>query len=293
MTQHGSSGSGPAAGDPFSLAVHSLSGDVVLVTACGSMLGRDLQRIVSQQVRPEAGACLCLQHGRRVLAPDGTLLEQGITENTANVSYTKVCAGLAQACRCAQQLHRALDFTAFGAIREVHNCFENVEELRCLPDNLESLTLSPEMHASVEQLQTLPPNLRSLSLGDAFDDELRAMVWPQRLERIRFGHDFNRPLQRTALPSGLLEIHIDGLFDMPIDNVPWPLGLLELSLGPVFSWDLKHVALPSSLLALRLGASFRSSFLPLVFPLYLKTLVLDCFLIEVLPPAIFQRRCRK
>ena len=74
---------------------------------------------------------------------------------------------------------------------------------------------------------------------------------------------------------------------MPIDNVPWPLGLLELSLGPV------HVALPSSLLALRLGASFRSSFLPLVFPLYLKTLVRDCFLIEVLPPAIFQRRCRK
>ena len=70
------------------------------------MLGRDLERLVTQAVLPKAGANVRAQRGHRVLALEETLREQGITADIAGLSYAQVRTNLAPASRCAMQIRR-------------------------------------------------------------------------------------------------------------------------------------------------------------------------------------------
>ena len=87
----------------FLLSVQSLRGDAVAVRVHDDVLGRDLERLVTQAVLPKAGANVRVQHGHCVLALEEPLREQGITADTAGLSYAQVRTNLAQASRCAMQ----------------------------------------------------------------------------------------------------------------------------------------------------------------------------------------------
>ena len=86
----------------FLLPVQSLSGDAVAVRVHDDMLGRGLERLVTQAVLPKAGANVRVQHGLGVLALGKTLQE---TADSAGLFYAQVRANLAQASRCVMQIH--------------------------------------------------------------------------------------------------------------------------------------------------------------------------------------------
>eukprot|EP00435_Cladocopium_sp_Y103_P013589 s192_g3.t1 len=82
MATRGPSGDEEAGAVWFPVTVHALNGDTVDVTVQGTMLGRDLERLLVEEVAARQGAIVRVQHGARMLAPDRSLEEQGIAART-------------------------------------------------------------------------------------------------------------------------------------------------------------------------------------------------------------------
>ena len=139
--------------------------------------------------------------------------------------------------------------------------------------------------------------VKRFAFDDAFDGDVRGVVWPCELERLTFGYSFNQPIKEVAWPESLRYLVIRGDFKQPLQGVSWApsleglllLGILphESFCGTVWPASLKHLFFgggfnhpvdtrtwPPSLQTLHLGAYFNQPIAAVNWPPCLKVIYL-------------------
>jgi len=214
------------------VSVVGLDGETFTLRVMESKTGRDLRDLIVGRIPSKAGACISLLHQSQKLSMNKTLREQGLTQESASLSYVYLPVNLIG----TWALIKGLPFY------EDESVLEGVTQLKGIK--------------AYHQLQVLPTTLQSLTLDDSFSDNLASVSFPSTLRSLRFGHAFNERLDGVVLPSSLETLTFGSFFDQSLEHVKFPKHLHSLSFGLAFNHSLARVKLPSELKTLVFGREF-------------------------------------
>ena len=159
----------PGAGS-IDLQVLCLTGEEFRLNVHHDTLGREVYRMVSEQLPPKRGAKFSLYHLESKLVLTATLQEQGLA-SAATLSCTRVPTNVYDAwCYVEGEQNVNADEIAL----------EGVTKLDCAPPG--------------EYLRHLPQTLESLAFGDRFNHSLEGVPFPSGLQSLTFGDRFNHSL---------------------------------------------------------------------------------------------------
>ncbi|CAN0500031.1 unnamed protein product, partial [Ectocarpus sp. 8 AP-2014] len=89
-----------------------------------------------------------------------------------------------------------------------------------------------------------------LEFGDAFEDRLEAVPWPEHLRTMEFHPDspFDQPIELVQWPAFLQGLTFGGDFNQLIErDVVWPASLQQLTFGNRFDHPIEGTVWPNSL----------------------------------------------
>ena len=161
----------------INLEVRCLTGEGLTLNVHYTTLGREVHRMVSEQLPCKRGAKLALHHMESRLSLCKTLHEQGIA-GAATLSCTWIPTNL---------------YYGWCYLRG----FKNVDETE-----LQGLT-KLEFDPHGEYLHKLPRTLEKLTFGSGFNQRMDQVTLPSGLQGLAFADGFNRSMDRVTLPSGL------------------------------------------------------------------------------------------
>ena len=216
-----------------------LNGEGCLLRVRGSLSGRELHRMVSNQLA-KPGARLVLYLGESQLIAHQTLQEQSIVGNAAALSCMYVPTDLYAAWHSIRKQGSVVsdaELALEGVTRIAGTT--TTKYLRFLPQSLECLTFRDGFNESLEE-EVLPSNLRSLALG-SFNRSLGRWMLPSCLQSLNFGNKFNQNLNRVDLPSSLQILVFGSEFNQSLEGVTLPSGLQSLTFGRDFNQRLNRV----------------------------------------------------
>jgi len=145
--------------DEVNLQVLCLTGEAVTLSVPRSMLGYDLQRLVSEKLPCKPGAKFAVHHMNAKLRLDQSLGEQGIVEKSAMLSCTYVPTNLFTAWCYTAELPTFQREFALEGVTQIENA-TNGEYIRHLPRSLAKLSFDHSFNQSLERV-TLPSSLQS------------------------------------------------------------------------------------------------------------------------------------
>eukprot|EP00438_Fugacium_kawagutii_P005588 Skav209407 [mRNA] locus=scaffold2187:64535:81641:+ [translate_table: standard] len=279
------------------LQVLSLSGEALTVPVARSCLGRDVWKLLCEQLPSKAGAKLAMHQGLWALEMDqsledqlGSHMEHGMRH--VDLSCTYVPASLYKAWCFA--MGEEVDVTALEGLRELvgvetgeclyhlvkglevltfGSSFDETLEAVTLPSSLRSLKFGAEFNQSLARVNL--PSLQHLTFGVSFNQSLKNVILPESLKSLTFGDRFNQSLTGVSLPSSLVSLSFGADFNQSLEQVALPSGLENLIFGHSFSQGLDQVVLPSELQRLSLGGGFKQNLKHVALPSGLRSLTLD------------------
>ncbi|CAK9114397.1 Putative F-box and FNIP repeat-containing protein L60 [Durusdinium trenchii] len=244
-----------------------------------SLLGRHLQKMISERLPAKAGARVLVQKGAQMLSPAKSLKEQGLHRSEAEESETDSCLQVSYIYG-PSNLQNAYRFIIGLPVEEEEIALEgltllsgmsSLNQLRELPASLRTLAFGEDFNQGLEGLHW-PSNMKSLTFGKQFNQRLEGVTLPSSLQSLTFGENFNQSLTRLAFPSSLQSLTFGKAFNLSIDRVTWPPNLLHLTLGDRFDQSLQRVTLPRSLISLEFGDHFNQNLEEAILPSSLKSL---------------------
>ena len=259
------------------LEVLSISGEcMVTLNVAGSMLGRELWKMMLDKVPSKPGLQLVVSHTSR-LALNESLQQQGLGSQRAQVSATYMPVNLHAAWRFAHG-HSVEDaeFSLTGITEVTGVNDETPALLHNLPKSLRTLTFDKSFNQEIHHM-SLPLGLRRLTFGANFNQSLDDVTWPAGLQSLTFGTKFNQSLDNVTWPAGLQSLKFGMNFDQSLDNVTWPSGLQSLKFGMNFDQSLDNVTWPAGLQSLTLGDRFNQILDNVTWPEGLQSLTLGFF----------------
>ena len=278
----GQRGSGEAVGDLMHLELLNLCGECMLTleNVAGSMLGRDLWKMILDKVPSKPGLQLVVSYNTARLVLNESLQQQGLGGERPKVSGTYVPINLLAAWLFAHgQTVADEEFSLIG-ITEVKEASDQMPALlRNLPNSLRTLSFDEYFNQSLDNV-TLPAGLQSLTFGHHFNQSLDKVSWPAGLQSLSFGAGFDQSLDNVTWPAGLQNLIFGGCeggtslrhFNQSLDNVKWPAGLQSLTCGGNFNQSLDNVSFPAGLQSLTLGYCFNQSLDNVSWPASLQSL---------------------
>ena len=83
-----------------------------------------------------------------------------------------------------------------------------------------------------------PESLQRLTFGDAFNQDLKGVTFPNGLQSLTFGHAFNQTLKGVTFPSGLQSLTLGDSFNHSLEGVTLPSNVksLHLAIGSTRTW---------------------------------------------------------
>ncbi|CAK9061170.1 unnamed protein product [Durusdinium trenchii] len=262
--------------------VVGLDGEGFAVQAPSSFTGRQLRRMIRDQLPCKAGARVSLKCGSNAL-DDLSLEEAFARAATRCVTYVYVPVNLQDTWRCLQQAELCEDdaelsflegITQLNGIHSMRQLergdlrslrvlsfsalFDQTLEGVLLPRDLQSLTFGQQFNKSLEGVK-LPSLLQNLSFGEFFNQSLEKVNLPPKLKSLRFGTWFNQSLEKVTLPVNLEQLVFGNSFNQRLEGLAWPGSLESLTFGAEFNQSLEHATLPNSLRTLSMGHSFSHS----------------------------------
>ena len=268
------------------IEVLSISGECMLtLNVAGSMLGRELWKLILDELPVKPGRQLVLSHNTAKLVLHESLKQQGFRSQLEQVSATYVPVNLLAALRFAHGRNVEDEEFSLNGITEMTGVSDRMHLalLRKLPEEATSALL----HNLPRSLSTLkfadgfnqglyhvglPPGLQSLTFGDLFNQSLDKVTWPAGLQGVTFGVNFNQNLDNLTWPAGLQSLTFGQNFNQSLDNVTWPAGLQNLTFGGNFNENLDNVTWPEGLQSLTFGWHFNQSLDNVTWPAGLQNL---------------------
>ena len=259
------------ANEVVKLQVQSMTGECVLtLDVSSSMLGRDVLKMIVDELPFQPGVQLVLSHNSSKLLLDQTLRQQGIDSETASLSCTKTHTDLHSALRWIQGRTVSDEEFSLQGITELAGV-ESWHTLNNLPKSLQKLTLGKRFLDPRLNRMKLPNGLQSLTLGRYFNQPLDGLRLPEGLQSLTLGQCFNQPLDGLRLPEGLQSLILGRYFNQKLD-LGWHKGLRSLTVGLCYKKKLDGLILPDSLENLTLRFGFKRKFEHLRLPENLKNL---------------------
>lgn len=240
-----------------------MAGEALTLRVPDFSTGRVLRNMLRKQIPPNAGRYPSLTYKGSVLSLHSTLREQGLVPGDATLSciYRRTIAYPAWCC-LKKPDEMALDGMQDG-VTKVEGII-NLEQVRHLPDSLESLAFGRSFDHSLENSE-FPRCLRSLTFGGDFNQSLENVKFPECLESLTFGRAFNQRLHRVKFPDVLQSLVFGNDFNQSLEvhvaQFKLPQGLQHLAFGCKFNQSLTKVQLPHTLQSLAFG--FRQIHWPL------------------------------
>eukprot|EP00913_Durusdinium_trenchii_P027889 g26149.t2 len=245
-----------------------MAGEALTLRVPDFSTGRVLRNMLRKQIPPNAGRYPSLTYKGSVLSLHSTLREQGLVPGDATLSciYRRTIAYPAWCC-LKKPDEMALDGMQDG-VTKVEGII-NLEQVRHLPDSLESLAFGRSFDHSLENSE-FPRCLRSLTFGGDFNQSLENVKFPECLESLTFGRAFNQRLHRVKFPDVLQSLVFGNDFNQSLEvhvaQFKLPQGLQHLAFGCKFNQSLTKVQLPHTLQSLAFGYFFNQSLQDVKFP---------------------------
>ena len=258
------------ANEVVKLQVLSMTGECVLtLDVSSSMLGRDVLKMIVQELPFQPGVQPVLSHNSSKLLLDQTLRQQGIDSETASLSCTKTHTDLHSALRWIEGRTVSDEEFSLQGITELAGV-ESLHTLNHLPKSLQKLTLGWHFNLRLDGVK-LPHGLQSLTFGEEFNQTLDGLRLPEGLQSLTFGRNFNQTLDELRLPDGLQSLTLGKHFNQKLD-LGWHKGLRSLTVGTFYKKKLDGLRLPDSLENLTLRFGFKRKLENLRLPKNLKSL---------------------
>ena len=217
-------GQGVTAGGLMHLEVLNLCGECMLtLDVAGSMLGRDMWKMILDKVPSKPGRQLVLSLNTARLVLNESLQQQGLEGERPTVSATYVPINL----------HAAWLFAHGQTVADEEFSLIGITEATEVSDQMPAL------------LQNLPKSLRTLSFDIYFNQSLDNVTWPAGLQSLTFGYHFNKSLDNVRLLASLQSLTFGYQFNQSLDNVIWPAGLQSLTFEGGFNHSLDNVTWPA------------------------------------------------
>ena len=251
-------------GERLEIEVLSISGECTLtLNVAGSMLGRELWKLILDKLPFKQGRQLVLSHNTSKLVLHESLHQQGFRSEREQVSATYMPVNLLAALRFARGHNVEDEEFSLNGITEITGVSHKMPALlHNLPDCLRTLTFecfevdfNQRLHRDNLNLLNVrwPAGLQRLTFGLEFNQSLDTVTWPAGLQILTFGGMFNQSLDKVTWPAGLQSLKFGMNFDQSLDNVRWPAGLQSLKFGVNFDQSLDNVRWPAGLQNLTFG----------------------------------------
>jgi len=248
----------PAGGsEQIELHVRCLNGEGCMLSLDDSTLGREVHRLVSQQLPSKRGSRLVLHHLASPLFLHKTLQEQEIAGKAATLSCTYVPTSLCAAWSYVKGFPISEEEFALEGVTQIVGTI-TTESLCRLPESLDILTFGDDFNPSLDQV-TFPSSLQSLTFGVDFNQSLDRVTFPSSLQSLTFRHRFNQSLDRVTFPSSLQSLTLSVDFNQSLYQVTFPSSLQSLDFGHEFNQSLDQVTFPRSLQSLTFRHQFNQS----------------------------------
>ena len=264
-------------GDVMDLQVLCLSGEGVTLTIPASMAGKDLHRMVSEQLPFKPGAKIYLHHMETSLKLHQSLQQQGISMSSATLSCTYMPTDLLAAWRFVNGEKTEEMWTVLEGITQIADATEvlNFSEdsyLYYLPKHLDGLTLGRGYYDIGIPGLLLPSSLKHLTLAEQFNQSLDLITLPTSLQSLTLVGMFNQSLENVTLPNSLQSLTLGGMFNQSLDDTTLPICLKSLVFGDWFNQSLEGVTFPTTLEHLTFGRDFDQSLEGVSLPTGLQSL---------------------
>ena len=262
------------------LEVLNLCGECMLrLKVADSMLGRDLMKMILDNVPVKPGHELVVSHNTATLVLHESLQQQGLGGAEEQVWATYIPTNLSAALRFAHGHKVADDEFSLNGITEVTGVDDETPALlQNLPNSLCTLTIGNIGISEGLHHVRLPAHLQSLTLSHDFNHSLDNVTWPAGLQSLTFGHNFNQSLDNVTWPAGLQSLTLGTHFNQSLDNVTWPAGLQSVTFGAHFNQSVDNVSWPAGLQSLTFGWGFDQNLDQVTWPAGLQRLVFGlCF----------------